>query len=150
MRHDTTHGLTSDALAPGSPGAAPGTLAWTTPTAAHSLSANTRAAYTRALECRDVAPDTTAGAILVTVRRSKTEPDGTAADVRYLGLSGFPNDILGPFVGDLMGKGPVEARGKRAAFSKARWARSVRPRRCQLPQGPSVCDKMAPREESHA
>ena len=28
------------------------------------------------------------------------------------------------------------ARGKRTAFSKARWARSVRPRRRQLPQGP--------------
>ena len=27
------------------------------------------------------------------------------------------------------GKSPVEARGKRCAFSKARWARSVRPRR---------------------
>ena len=31
---------------------------------------------------------------------------------------------------------PVEACGKRGAFSKARWARSVRPRRRQLPQGP--------------
>ena len=41
---------------------------------------------------------------------------------------------------------PVEARGKHAAFSKARWARSVRPRCRQLPQGPSVCDKMTPRE----
>ena len=50
MRHDTTHGLTtSDALAPGSPDATPGTLAGATPTAAHSLSANTRSAYTRAL-----------------------------------------------------------------------------------------------------
>ena len=37
----------------------------------------------------------------------------------------------------------MEARGKRAAFSKVRWARSVRPRRRQLPQGPSVCDKIA-------
>ena len=36
----------------------------------------------------------------------------------------------------------MEARGKRAAFSKVRWARSVRPRRRQLPQGPSVCDKI--------
>ena len=50
------------------------------------------------------------------------------------------------FVGGLDGKGPVEARGKRTAFSKARWARSVRPRPRQLPQGPSVCDKMAPAE----
>ena len=33
---------------------------------------------------RDVAPATTAGAILVTVRRSKTDQEGTAADVRYL------------------------------------------------------------------
>ena len=41
---------------------------------------------------------------------------------------------------------PCEARGKHAAFSKARWARSVRPRCRQLPQGPSVCDKMIPRE----
>ena len=40
----------------------------------------------------------------------------------------------------------MEARGKHAAFSKARWARSVRPRCRQLPQGPSVCDKMTPRE----
>ena len=37
----------------------------------------------------------------------------------------------------------MEARGKRAAFSEVRWARSVRPRRRQLPQGPSVCDKIA-------
>ena len=56
----------------------------------------------------------------------------------FRGLSGF-------FVGDLR-KRPVEARGKRAAFSKARWARCVRPRPRQLPQGPSVCDKMAPGE----
>ena len=40
----------------------------------------------------------------------------------------------------------MEARGKRAAFSKARWARCVRPRPRQLPQGPSVCDKMTPGE----
>ena len=57
----------------------------------------------------------------------------------FWGLSGF-------FVGDLIGKASVGARGKRTAFSKARWARSVRPRRRQLPQGPSVRDKMAPRE----
>ena len=50
----------------------------------------------------------------------------------------------------LMGKGSVEARGKRVAFSKPRWARSVRPRGCQLPQGSSVCDKMTPTEGSHA
>ena len=31
-----------------------------------------------------MAPATTAGAILVTVRRSKTDQEGTAADVRYL------------------------------------------------------------------
>ena len=37
-----------------------------------------------ALEWRDVAPATTAGAILVTVRRSKTDQEGTAADVRSL------------------------------------------------------------------
>ena len=37
-----------------------------------------------AFEWRDVAPATTKGAILVTVRRSKTDPAGTAADVRYL------------------------------------------------------------------
>ena len=37
----------------------------------------------------------------------------------------------------------MEARGKRAAFSKVWWARSVRPRRRQLPQGPSVYDKIA-------
>ena len=29
----------------------------------------------------------------------------------------------------------MEARGKRVAFSKARWARSVRPRRWQRPRG---------------
>ena len=34
-----------------------------------------------ALEWRDVAPATTAGAILLTVRRSKTDQEGTAADV---------------------------------------------------------------------
>ena len=50
----------------------------------------------------------------------------------------------------LMGKGSVEARGKRAAFSKPRWARSVRPRGRQLPQGPSVSNKMALTEGSHA
>ena len=37
----------------------------------------------------------------------------------------------------------MEAREKRATFSEVRWARSVRPRRRQLPQGPSVCDKIA-------
>ena len=37
-----------------------------------------------ALEWRDIAPATTAGAILLTVRRSKTNQEGTAADVRYL------------------------------------------------------------------
>ena len=37
-----------------------------------------------ALEWRDIAPATTAGAILLTVRRSKTDQEGTAADVRYL------------------------------------------------------------------
>ena len=49
----------------------------------------------------------------------------------FWGLSGF-------FVDDLMGKALWKARGKRAAFSEVRWARSVRPRRRQLPQGPSV------------
>ena len=53
----------------------------------------------------------------------------------FWGLSGF-------FVNDLMGKALWKPRGKRAAFSKVRWARSVRPRRRQLPQGPSVCDKI--------
>ena len=43
-----------------------------------------RRADAAALEWRDVAPATTAGAILVTVRRSKTDQEGTAADVRYL------------------------------------------------------------------
>ena len=65
----------------------------------------------------------------------------------YRVYPGFPTLFWGLsvfFVGDLMGKGPVEARGKRCAFSKARWARSVRPRRRQLPQGPSVWAKMAP------
>ena len=89
-----------------------GPLAVATPTtrrlAAHSLSANTRAAYSCALRQFDTwrgaapatdatlaaylgflfeqgrAPATTAGAILVTVRRSKTDQEGTAADVRYL------------------------------------------------------------------
>ena len=37
-----------------------------------------------AVEWRDVMPATTEGAILVTVRRSKTDQEGTAADVRYL------------------------------------------------------------------
>jgi len=45
-----------------------------------------------------------------------------------------------------MGKTLCKLVEKRAAFSKARWARSVRPRRRQLPQGPFVCDKMAPRD----
>ena len=43
-----------------------------------------RRADAAALAWRDVAPATTAGAILVTVRRSKTDQEGTAADVRYL------------------------------------------------------------------
>ena len=51
--HDTATGRTPDALATGSPVAAPGALARATPTtrrlADHSLSANTHAAYTRAL-----------------------------------------------------------------------------------------------------
>ena len=46
-----------------------------------------------ALEWRDVAPATTAGAILVTVRRSKTDQEGTAADVRYL-KSGAAGAVL--------------------------------------------------------
>ena len=37
-----------------------------------------------AVEWRDVTSATTEGAILVTVRRSKTDQEGTAADVRYL------------------------------------------------------------------
>ena len=37
-----------------------------------------------ALEWRDIAPAATEDAILVTVRRSKTDQEGTAADVRYL------------------------------------------------------------------
>ena len=37
-----------------------------------------------ALEWRDIAPAATEDAILLTVRRSKTDPEGTAADVRYL------------------------------------------------------------------
>ena len=37
-----------------------------------------------ALEWRDIAPAATGNAILVTVRRSKTDQEGTAADVRYL------------------------------------------------------------------
>ena len=53
MRHDTDHVRTPDTLAQGSPGAAAGALATATPTtrrlAAHSLSANTRAAYSCAL-----------------------------------------------------------------------------------------------------
>ena len=36
------------------------------------------------LEWRDVVPVATGGAVLVTVRRSKTDQEGTAADVRYL------------------------------------------------------------------
>ena len=43
-----------------------------------------RRAEAAALEWRDVAPATTEGAIFLTVRRSKTDPEGTAADVRYL------------------------------------------------------------------
>ena len=43
-----------------------------------------RRADAAALEWRDVAPATAAGAILLTVRRSKTDQEGTAADVRYL------------------------------------------------------------------
>ena len=73
---------------------------------------------------------------------SETEPNNgvyPGFPTPFWGLSGF-------FVGDLIGKASVGARGKRTAFSKARWARSVRPRRRQLPQGPSVRDKMAPRE----
>ena len=53
MRHDTDHVRTPDALAQGSLGDAAGALATATPTtrrlAAHSLSANTRAAYSCAL-----------------------------------------------------------------------------------------------------
>ena len=37
-----------------------------------------------ALEWRDIAPAATEDAMLVTVRRSKTDQEGTAADVRYL------------------------------------------------------------------
>ena len=53
----------------------------------------------------------------------------------------FPGFSLGVLV---MGKGFVEVRGKRAVFSTARWARSVRPRRRQLPPGASGCDALAP------
>ncbi len=110
--HDTDHVRPPDTLAQGSLGNAAGALATATPTtrrlAAHSLSANTRAAYSCALRQFDTwrgappatdatlaaylgflfeqgrAQATTAGAILVTVRRSKTDQEGTAADVRYL------------------------------------------------------------------
>ena len=53
----------------------------------------------------------------------------------------FPGFSLGVLV---MGQGPVEARGKRAVFSKARWARLCGPRRRQLPPGVSVCDFRPP------
>ena len=63
-------------------------------------------------------PPTCAGRTLALPRKDR--------DIRY----------LRPF-------GNSDIAGKRAAFSKVRWARSVRPRRRQLPQGPSVCDKIA-------
>ena len=40
----------------------------------------------------------------------------------------------------------MEACGKRTAFSKARWARSASTAPSASTGGPSVCDKMAPRE----
>ena len=42
-----------------------------------------RRSVAAALEWRDIAPAATEDAILVTVRRSKTDQEGTAADVRY-------------------------------------------------------------------
>ena len=72
-----------------------------------------------ALECRDVAPATAAGAILLTVRRSKTDQEGTAADVRYLknaaaaaGLHGRPTAHSGrePLASELTARGDVHHR----------------------------------------
>ena len=72
------------------------------------------------LEWRDVAPATTAGAILVTVRRSKTEPEGTAADVRYLN-NGAGAAVLAlrlPRLG--LGAGFLASASARAWFSMSR------------------------------
>ena len=71
----------------------------------------------------------------------------------YRVYPGFPTLFWGLsvfFVGDLMGKALWKLVENAARFPKARWARSVRPRRRQLPQGPSVWAKMAPREGGHA
>ena len=60
---------------------------------------------------------------------------------------GFPTLFLGIsvfFMSDLMGKALWKLVENAARFPRARWARSVRPRRRQLPQGPSVWAKMAP------
>ena len=54
------------------------------PLAAVLFQGGLRRSEAATLEWRDVAPATTAGAILLTVRRSKTDQEGTAADVRYL------------------------------------------------------------------
>ena len=73
-----------------------------------------------ALEWRDVAPATTAGAILVTVRRSKTEPEGTAADVCYLN-NGAGAAVLAlrlPRLG--LGAGFLASASARAWFSVSR------------------------------
>ena len=61
---------------------------------------------------------------------------------------GFPTIFRGLsefFVGDLMGKALVEARGKRTAFSKARWARSVRPRPVSFHRARPCATKWSPR-----
>ena len=56
----------------------------------------------------------------------------------FWGLSGF-------FVGELTGKALWKLVENAQRFPR-RGGRVLRPRRRQLPQGPSVCDKMAPRE----
>ena len=84
------------------------------------LSSNICRGEAAALECRDVAPDTIAGAILVTVRRSKTEPEGTAADVRYLN-NGAAAAVLAlrlPRLG--LGAGFLASASARAWFSASR------------------------------
>ena len=108
MVHDTDHVRTPDTLAQGSLGNAAGALATATPTtrrlAAHSLSANTRAAYTCALRqfdtWRGAAPATDAtlaaylGFLFEQGRAPATAPLVVAAVTFRATLAGTP--VRGP------------------------------------------------------
>ena len=148
MRHDTDHVRTPDTLAQGSLGDAAGALARATPTtrrlAAHSLSANTRAAYTCALRQFDTwrgaapATDATLAAYLGFVFEQGRAPATAAlvvaavtfrATLAWTPVRGPQTDrVLAGFRRDGAGRGRGQAAPLRADGLAAILATADRPR----------------------